>query len=109
MPRFLGYKISGSRAFVPRIKDDFVQHPEVEGLKYEEYDEYIADPFRCTLLQCSSFTLNWRLPTGRQSELFKNHDCDKQVKASIWPDVEVEKNMALLLSGVGPSKHLLIL
>jgi hypothetical protein len=50
MPRFpLVYKISGSRAFVPRPQDDFVQHPEVEGLLYSEYDEYIKDPFKCIM------------------------------------------------------------
>ncbi|HHX73917.1 MAG TPA: hypothetical protein GX699_03335 [Firmicutes bacterium] len=48
MPRFpLVYKTNGSRAFVPRELDDFVQHPEVEGLLYEEYDEYIENPFKC--------------------------------------------------------------
>ncbi|KPU42514.1 uroporphyrinogen decarboxylase (URO-D) [Oxobacter pfennigii] len=48
LPRFpLFYKTTGSRAFVPREQDDFVQHPEVEGLQADEYDEYIADPFKC--------------------------------------------------------------
>ena len=48
MPRFpLIYKTNGSRAYVPRELDDFVQHPEVEGLMIDEYDEYIADPFKC--------------------------------------------------------------
>jgi len=48
MPRFpMFYKISGSRTFVPRELDHFVQHPEVTGLMFEEYDDYIADPFKC--------------------------------------------------------------
>ncbi|AOY76470.1 uroporphyrinogen decarboxylase family protein [Clostridium formicaceticum] len=48
MPRFpLIYKTNGSRAYVPRELDDFVQHPEVSGLLVEEYDEYITDPFKC--------------------------------------------------------------
>lgn len=48
LPRFpLVYKTNGSRAFVPRESDHFVQHPEVTGLMPEEYDAYIADPFKC--------------------------------------------------------------
>ncbi|NTW71771.1 MAG: hypothetical protein HGA49_05955 [Eubacteriaceae bacterium] len=48
MPRFpLIYKTNGSKAYVPRAEDDFVQHPDVSGLLAEEYDEYIADPFKC--------------------------------------------------------------
>lgn len=48
MPRFpLVYKTNGSKAFVPRESDDFVQHPEVTGLLPEDYDAYIADPFKC--------------------------------------------------------------
>ena len=48
MPRFpLIYKTNSSRAYVPRELDDFVQHPEVSGLEVQEYDEYIADPFKC--------------------------------------------------------------
>lgn len=48
MPRFpLIYKTNGSLAYVPRPQDHFVQHPEVAGLHVEEYDEYIADPFKC--------------------------------------------------------------
>jgi hypothetical protein len=48
MPRFpLIYKISASKTFVPRESDHFVQHPEVTGLTFEEYDEYIRDPFKC--------------------------------------------------------------
>ncbi|HCX64540.1 MAG TPA: uroporphyrinogen decarboxylase [Eubacteriaceae bacterium] len=47
MPRFpLIYKTNGSKAFVPRPEDDFVQHPEVTGLLAEDYDDYIADPFK---------------------------------------------------------------
>ncbi|MFZ7133562.1 MAG: uroporphyrinogen decarboxylase family protein [Eubacteriales bacterium] len=48
MPRFpLIYRTNGSKAFVPREIDDFVQHPEVTGLLAEEYDQYIEDPFKC--------------------------------------------------------------
>ncbi len=44
MPSF--YKILGSRNFVMG-SNGFLQHPEVEGLKVEEYDDFIASPYNC--------------------------------------------------------------
>ncbi|AWW25896.1 MAG: hypothetical protein PWP56_2664 [Acetobacterium sp.] len=39
------YKILGARNFVPG-SDGFIQHPEIETLREDEYDEFIADPYK---------------------------------------------------------------
>lgn len=39
------YKILGGTNFLPGA-DGFIQHPEVSGLKAEEYDAFIADPMK---------------------------------------------------------------
>ena len=44
MPSF--YKVLGSRNFVMG-SNGFLQHPEVEGLKVEDYDDFIASPYNC--------------------------------------------------------------
>ncbi|NPV43531.1 MAG: uroporphyrinogen decarboxylase [Firmicutes bacterium] len=50
MGRFpLFYKITGSKTIVPNDRDGYMQHPEVTGLKAEEYDEYIEDPYKCII------------------------------------------------------------
>ncbi|MDQ7092049.1 uroporphyrinogen decarboxylase family protein [Desulfosporosinus sp. PR] len=46
MPSF--YRILGSRNFVMG-SNGFLQHPEVEGLKLEDYDAFIASPYNCIL------------------------------------------------------------
>lgn len=47
MGRFpLFYKVMQSKSFVPNDSNGYVQHPEVSGLDAEEYDEYIADPYK---------------------------------------------------------------
>ena len=47
MGRFpLFYKVMQSKSFVPNDSNGYVQHPEVSGLEAEEYDEYIADPYK---------------------------------------------------------------
>jgi len=100
MPRFpLVYKISGSRAFVPRIKDDFVQHPEVEGLKYEEYDEYIADPFRCIVNTVIPRLYPKLAAPGQEGSLnyLRTMIADKQVKSKYLAGcAEVEKKYGII-------------
>lgn len=40
------YKILGSKNWVMG-SNGFIQHPEIEGLAIEEYDDFIASPFDC--------------------------------------------------------------
>lgn len=40
------YKLLGARNFV-MSSSGFLQHPEVEGLLQEEYDDFIASPYNC--------------------------------------------------------------
>lgn len=42
------YKLLGARNFVMSTSG-FLQHPEVEGLLQEEYDDFIASPFNCIM------------------------------------------------------------
>ncbi len=42
------YKLLGARNFV-MSNNGFLQHPEIEGLLQEEYDEFIASPFNCIM------------------------------------------------------------
>lgn len=44
LPSF--YKLLGSKNFV-MSSNGFIQHPEIEGLKVEDYDDFIASPFNC--------------------------------------------------------------
>lgn len=44
MPAF--YKLLGSKNFVMG-SNGFIQHPEIEGLKVEDYDDFIASPYNC--------------------------------------------------------------
>lgn len=42
------YKLLGARNFV-MSSNGFLQHPEVEGLLQEEYDDFIASPYNCII------------------------------------------------------------
>ncbi|MCI1946059.1 uroporphyrinogen decarboxylase family protein [Clostridium luticellarii] len=42
------YKILGARNFV-MSSSGFLQHPEINGLEAEEYDEFIESPYNCIL------------------------------------------------------------
>ncbi|WP_027363911.1 uroporphyrinogen decarboxylase/cobalamine-independent methonine synthase family protein [Desulfotruncus alcoholivorax] len=42
------YRILGARNFVMG-SNGFLQHPEVEGLLQEEYDDFIANPYNCII------------------------------------------------------------
>lgn len=46
LPSF--YKLLGSKNFVMG-SNGFLQHPEVEGLRLEDYDDFIASPYDCIL------------------------------------------------------------
>lgn len=46
LPSF--YKLLGSKNFVMG-SNGFLQHPDVEGLKLEDYDDFIASPYNCIL------------------------------------------------------------
>lgn len=100
MPRFpLVYKVSGSIAFVPRIKDDFIQHPEVEGLKYEEYDEYIADPFKCIVNKVIPRLYPKLAAPGPEGTLnyLRTMIADKQVKSKYLAGMaEIEKKHGII-------------
>ena len=42
------YQILGSKA-IEMSKNGFMQHPEIHTLEEDEYDEFIADPYKCML------------------------------------------------------------
>lgn len=44
----LHYKLLGSKAIV-MSKNGYMQHPEVHALEPDEYDEFIADPYKCII------------------------------------------------------------
>ncbi len=108
MPRFpLIYRVNGSQAFVPRELDDLVQHPEVEGLHADEYDEYISDPFKCIMEKVVPRLypkLAMDSPQGALNAL-RAMIADKQAKSEyLGGCAAVEKNTALLTFAVALSK-----